>query len=244
MRRGDRCQSDRLDRLQPLGRRAGPRPGHRRVRGHVCVAALPTRPLDGARAVACGQLPKQRRRRARAGDRRRPRRRGGQPGRGARGADGRRVRGAGAGRGVVVLHPLPGGVLALMLARLHIHNLALIERAELELGPGLNVLTGETGAGKTMLAQAIGLLTGSQPVAGMVGPHGDEAYVEAEFETPPELFNDPALAAVAGLRPDGEETLVVARRLTANGRSRAFVWGRGCARADLEAIGERLIEMS
>ena len=114
-----------------------------------------------------------------------------------------------------------------MLARLHIHNLALIERAELELGPGLNVLTGETGAGKTMLAQAIGLLTGAQPVAGMVGPHGDEAYVEAEFDAPPELFDDPALAAVAGLRPDGEEALVVARRLTANGRSRAFVWGRG-----------------
>jgi DNA repair protein RecN (Recombination protein N) len=131
-----------------------------------------------------------------------------------------------------------------MLARLSIHNLALIERAELELGEGLNVLTGETGAGKTMLAQAIGLLTGAQPVAGMVGPFADEAYVEAEFDAPPDLFDDPALAAVAGLRPEGEETLVVARRLTAGGRSRALVWGRSCARADLEALGERLIEMS
>jgi DNA repair protein RecN (Recombination protein N) len=131
-----------------------------------------------------------------------------------------------------------------MLARLSIHNLALIERAELELRAGLNVLTGETGAGKTMLAQAIGLLTGAQPVPGMVGPFADEAYVEAEFETPPDLFDDPALAAVAGLRPEGEETLVVARRLTSGGRSRALVWGRSCARADLEALGERLIEMS
>jgi DNA repair protein RecN (Recombination protein N) len=131
-----------------------------------------------------------------------------------------------------------------MLVRLSIHNLALIERAELELGPGLNVLTGETGAGKTMLAQAIGLLTGAQPVAGMVGPYADEAYVEAEFDAPPDLFDDPALAAVAGLRPQGEETLVVARRLTSGGRSRALVWGRSCARADLEALGERLIEMS
>ena len=95
-----------------------------------------------------------------------------------------------------------------------------------------------------MLAQAIGLLTGAQPVAGMVGPYGDEAYVEAEFDAPADLFDDPALAAVAGLRPDGEDALVVARRLTAAGRSRAFVWGRGCARADLEALGERLIEMS
>jgi DNA repair protein RecN (Recombination protein N) len=131
-----------------------------------------------------------------------------------------------------------------MLARLSIHNLALIERAELELGSGLNVLTGETGAGKTMLAQAIGLLTGAQPVSGMVGPYADEAYVEAEFDAPPELFDHPALAAVAGLRPEGEETLVVARRLTSGGRSRALVWGRSCARADLEALGERLIEMS
>ncbi len=131
-----------------------------------------------------------------------------------------------------------------MLLRLHIENLALIERAELELGPGLTVLTGETGAGKTMLAQAIGLIAGDQPSADMVGPHGDETYVEAEFAVPDELFADEALAAVAELRPDGEETLVVARRLTRAGRSRAMVWGRGCARADLAAIGDRLLEVS
>ena len=112
-----------------------------------------------------------------------------------------------------------------MLLRLHIENLALIERAELELGPGLTVLTGETGAGKTMLAQAIGLIAGDQPSADMVGPHGDETYVEAEFAVPDELFADEALAAVAELRPEGEETLVVARRLTRAGRSRAMVWG-------------------
>ena len=131
-----------------------------------------------------------------------------------------------------------------MLVRLHIENLALIERAELDLAPGLNVLTGETGAGKTMLAQAIGLLTGAASAVGLVGPHADEAYVEAEFELPAGLLDDPELAAVAGLRPDGEETLVVARRLTASGRSRALVWGRTCARSDLEALGERLLEAS
>src|SRR6476469_3319345 len=57
----------------------------------------------------------------------------------------------------------------LVLLRLHIENLALIEHAELELDPGLNVLTGETGAGKTMLAHAIGLIAGVQPAAEMVG---------------------------------------------------------------------------
>jgi DNA repair protein RecN (Recombination protein N) len=131
-----------------------------------------------------------------------------------------------------------------MLNRLVIENLVLIERAELQLAPGLNVFSGETGAGKTMLAQAIGLLAGSQPGASLVGPHGPEAYVEAELELPDGLLDDPALAAVAELRPDGEDTLVVARRLLSNGRTRAMVWGRSCARADLEALGERLLEVS
>ena len=131
-----------------------------------------------------------------------------------------------------------------MLLRLHIENLALIEHAELELDPGLNVLTGETGAGKTMLAQAIGLIAGVQPAAEMVGVHGDESYVEAEFAVPEEFFADDSLEAVAALRPEGEETLVVARRLSRAGRSRALVWGRSCARADLQAIGERLLEIS
>jgi DNA repair protein RecN (Recombination protein N) len=131
-----------------------------------------------------------------------------------------------------------------MLLRLHIENLALIERADIEPAAGLNVLTGETGAGKTMLAEAIGLLAGAQPAAGLVGPHGEEAYVEAEFDLPEWFFDAPELEAVAGLRPAGEDTLVVARRLLASGRTRALVWGRTCARSDLEALGERLLEVS
>jgi DNA repair protein RecN (Recombination protein N) len=131
-----------------------------------------------------------------------------------------------------------------MLIRLQIENLALIERAELEPSAGLNVLTGETGAGKTILAQAIGLLAGAQPAPGLVGPHGNEAYVEAEFEVPEGFLDDPELEPVAALRPEGEETLVVARRLSRAGRSRALVWGRSCARADLAQLGERLLEVS
>jgi len=130
------------------------------------------------------------------------------------------------------------------LLRLQIDNLALIEHAELELAPGLNVFTGETGAGKTMLAQAIGLLAGVAPAPGMVGPHGSEAYVEAEFAVPEGFFEESAPAAVQALRPDGETTLVVARRITSSGRSRALVWGRSCARDDLEQLGEVLLEVS
>jgi DNA repair protein RecN (Recombination protein N) len=131
-----------------------------------------------------------------------------------------------------------------MLIRLHIENLALIERADLEPVPGLNVLTGETGAGKTMLAEAIGLLAGAQATPGLIGPHADEAYVEAEFELPEGFFDGSGLEAVADLRPAGEDTLVIARRLLPSGRSRALVWGRTCARTDLEALGERLLEVS
>jgi DNA repair protein RecN (Recombination protein N) len=131
-----------------------------------------------------------------------------------------------------------------MLLRLQIDNLALIEHAELEPTAGLNVLTGETGAGKTMLAQAIGLVAGGAPGSGLVGPHAEEAYVEAEFAVPEGFWDDEELEAVAGLRPEGEETLVVARRLSSSGRSRALVWGRSCARSDLEAIGDRLLEVS
>jgi DNA repair protein RecN (Recombination protein N) len=131
-----------------------------------------------------------------------------------------------------------------MLLHLHIENLALIERADLQPAPGLNVLTGETGAGKTMLAEAIGLLAGAPATGALIGPHADEAYVEAEFELPDGFFEEPGLEAVAGLRPSGEDTLVVARRLLPSGRSRALVWGRTCARADLEALGERLLEVS
>ena len=68
--------------------------------------------------------------------------------------------------------------------------------------------------------------------------------MEAEFEVPDGFLDDPELEPVAALRPEGEDTLVVARRLSRAGRSRALVWGRTCARADLAQLGERLLEVS
>ncbi|MEP6910146.1 MAG: AAA family ATPase [Actinomycetota bacterium] len=131
-----------------------------------------------------------------------------------------------------------------MLRRLRIENLVLIREADLEPGPGLNAITGETGAGKTILAQAIGLLLGAKGDAGFVGPGAEEAYVEAEFDLRPGLLEEEGLEALAELRPDGEEGLVLARRVFADGRTRAYAWGRSTAREDLAAAGERLIAMS
>src|SRR3954453_13521561 len=131
-----------------------------------------------------------------------------------------------------------------MLRRLRIENLVLIHEAELAFAPGLNAITGETGAGKTILAQAIGLLLGAKGDAGYIGADGAEAYVEAELDLPAGLLDEDELAALADLRPEDEEGLVVARRVFADGRTRAYAWGRSAAREDLAAAGERLIAMS
>src|SRR5512133_2919812 len=131
-----------------------------------------------------------------------------------------------------------------MLRRLRIENLVLIREAELELAPGLNAITGETGAGKTILAQAIGLLLGARGDAALVGPDGDEAYVEAELDPPAGFFDDDELSTLAELRPQDEDGLVLARRVFPDGRTRAYAWGRSAAREDVAAAAERLIAMS
>ena len=131
-----------------------------------------------------------------------------------------------------------------MLRRLRIENLVLIREAELVLAAGLNAITGETGAGKTILAQAIGLLLGARGDAALVGPDGDEAYVEVELELPPGFFDDEEASALAELRPEGEDGLVLARRVFPDGRTRAYAWGRSAAREDVAAAAERLVAMS
>src|ERR1700710_2659502 len=127
-----------------------------------------------------------------------------------------------------------------MLLRLRISNLVLIEEAELDLDAGLNAITGETGAGKTILTNAFGLLLGAKGDAGLIGAHADEAYVEAEFGG----VDDDALGELAELRPDGEDGVVLARRIFADGRTRAYAWGRSAAREDVAAAAEALIAMS
>ncbi|MHB8470554.1 MAG: AAA family ATPase, partial [Gaiellaceae bacterium] len=126
-----------------------------------------------------------------------------------------------------------------MLRRLRIENLVLIREAELTLAPGLNAITGETGAGKTILAQAVGLLLGTKGDDAFVGLAGEEAYVEAELDLPDDLG-----AALAELRPADEDALVVARRVFGDGRTRAYAWGRAAAREDVAAAVEHGIAMS
>ena len=127
-----------------------------------------------------------------------------------------------------------------VLRRLRIENLVLIREAELEFDAGLNAITGETGAGKTILSNAIGLLLGSKGDSAAIGAASDEAYVEAEFDLP----DEDALGELAELLPEGEDALVVARRIFADGRTRAYAWGRSAAREDVAATVESLLAMS
>jgi DNA repair protein RecN (Recombination protein N) len=131
-----------------------------------------------------------------------------------------------------------------VLRRLRIENLVLIREAELVLEPGLNAITGETGAGKTILAQALGLLLGAKGDPALVGPGGSEAYVEGELEIPSTLLAEEELEPLVELRPAGEDGLTVARRVFADGRTRAYAWGRAAAREDVAVAGERLLALS
>ena len=128
-----------------------------------------------------------------------------------------------------------------MLLELRVENLLLIERAELRLGSGLNAITGETGAGKTVLAHALDLLLGGRARPGIVRPGAEEAWVEGVFTLPAGVLEDAGLADLRERIPEAAEEVVLGRRVSAEGRTRAFVAGRAATAADLRELGGRLV---
>src|SRR3954464_4606677 len=112
-----------------------------------------------------------------------------------------------------------------MIRFLSITNLAVIDRLELEFAPGLNVLTGEAGAGKSILVGAVGLLVGGRASSELVRTGEDSATVEAVFET-----------------WDGAE-LIVRREVSAAGRSRGFVDGALTTTAALRELSGTLVDL-
>src|SRR5258708_17167103 len=111
-----------------------------------------------------------------------------------------------------------------MLRFLRIRHLAVIDSVEVEFDPGLNVLTGETGAGKSILVDAVGLLLGGRASGALVRTGEDAAAIEAIFES-------------------GGEELLVRREITAQGRSRAFINGALATAGALKELSNRLIEL-
>jgi DNA repair protein RecN (Recombination protein N) len=128
-----------------------------------------------------------------------------------------------------------------VLRELRIENLLLIERAELRLGKGLNTITGETGAGKTVLAHSLDLLMGGKARPQIVRPGATEAWVEGIFDLPDGLLEEPELSELAERLPEGAEEIALGRRVSAGGRTSAFVAGRSASAADLALLGGRLL---
>ena len=124
------------------------------------------------------------------------------------------------------------------LIKLRVENLALISEAEMELSAGLNVLTGETGAGKTMLAKALEALLGAKTTKGVVRPGAEFAYIEATFLAPESFEKE---GEIAEILQDCDGEVVLARRIASGGRSRCLVGGRTVSLETLRELAGRLI---
>src|SRR6185436_9518381 len=111
-----------------------------------------------------------------------------------------------------------------MLRVLRIRNLAVIESVEVEFDAGFNVLTGETGAGKSILVEAVGLLLGARASADLVRTGEPQATIEAILE-------------------DGDRELIVRREITSQGRSRSFINGALATAGALRDLSTRLVEL-
>ncbi|MBM3601926.1 MAG: DNA repair protein RecN [Alphaproteobacteria bacterium] len=127
-----------------------------------------------------------------------------------------------------------------MLLALSIRDVVLIERLDLALKPGLGVLTGETGAGKSILLDALGLALGARADSALVRRGAEQAVVSASFEVAPK---HPALALLAEQGLDAEQPLVLRRIVGADGRSRAFVNDQPVSIGLLRQIGDTLVEI-
>ncbi len=124
------------------------------------------------------------------------------------------------------------------LRRIRIQGLGVIDDAELELTDGLNVISGETGAGKTMVVSGLGLLLGARADAGLVRSGSTHAVVEGEVDVPP---GHPAAGRVEEAGGDTADGLLLVRSVAAEGRSRAHVGGRSAPVAVLSEVGEHLV---
>ncbi|HVZ28868.1 MAG TPA: DNA repair protein RecN [Asticcacaulis sp.] len=129
-----------------------------------------------------------------------------------------------------------------MLTRLTINDVVLVDRLELDIQPGLSVLTGETGAGKSILLDSLGLATGARSDAGLVRAGASQASVTAEFELAAghplyDFLEERGLVVAPG------EALLLRRLVSRDGRSKAFVNDQPVSVAVLKALGDNLLEV-
>jgi DNA repair protein RecN (Recombination protein N) len=130
-----------------------------------------------------------------------------------------------------------------MLKQLRIQNIILIESAEINFQPGFNVISGETGAGKSAILEALGLIIGERADSSILRRGADKGVIEARFdvESVPELL---FLLADAGIDHHAGEDLIIRREINASGKSRAFLNHQMAQVSLLRQIGSRLVSMS
>lgn len=130
-----------------------------------------------------------------------------------------------------------------MLQSLSIRNIVLIEALDLEFGSGLSVLTGETGAGKSILLDSLGLAMGNRADSGLVRQGAEKAQVTAVFDAPAADSKIAQYLAESDIALEPGEPLIIKRSVKADGGSRAFVNDQPCSAALLREAGSRLIEI-
>ncbi|MCF7532092.1 DNA repair protein RecN [Pseudomonas petrae] len=127
-----------------------------------------------------------------------------------------------------------------MLVHLSIHNYAIVEHLDLELDRGMSVITGETGAGKSIMLDALGLTLGDRADSGVVRPGADKADILATFDVS-DIPEASAWLKERDLETDGP--CILRRVITAEGRSRAYINGTPCPQGDLKVLGELVIDI-
>ena len=127
-----------------------------------------------------------------------------------------------------------------MLELLHIENIAVIQEADIQFRPGFNALTGETGAGKSIVIDAMGAVLGGRTSRDLIRTGADRAFVSAEFSQVPDGL--PGLAET-GTAPDEDGHLLLQRELTGDGKNLCRVNGRPVTVAQLRRIGEELLNI-
>jgi len=127
-----------------------------------------------------------------------------------------------------------------MLVHLSVHNYAIVEHLDLELQRGMTVISGETGAGKSIMLDALGLALGDRADSSVVRQGADKADILASFD----LADIPdAQAWLAARDLDNDGPRILRRVITAEGRSRGYINGSPCPQGDLKALGELLIDI-
>ena len=127
-----------------------------------------------------------------------------------------------------------------MLVHLSVHNYAIVEHLDLELARGMSVITGETGAGKSIMLDALGLALGDRADSGVVRPGADKADILASFD----LGDIPEARTWLSERDlDSDGPCILRRVITSEGRSRGYINGSPCPLGDLKALGELLIDI-